>query len=282
MLASRQFRHALFLIAAFAAAPFSAQGQVKLDASYTMTLAGIPIGKGDWTLEVSDSHYNAAATAVATGLMRVLTSAHGTTNATGLFVDGKLVASTYYSTITNYKKADSVRLSVSGGEVKEAKVDPPLDKEPERVPLTDDAQKGIVDPMSAALTRMPGADDPLAPAACQRTLPIFDGRIRYDLHLAFKRMDTVKADKGYAGPAVVCAVSFTPVAGYIPSRATIRYLSNKTHEIEAWLVPIAGTRVLVPFRLQGPSPIGPVVLEAEKFITAAMPKRASVNGVKIQ
>jgi len=281
VLAFCHFRRTLLLIAAFTAAPLSAQAQGKLDASYTVTLAGIPIGKGDWTVEISDTHYSASASGAATGLMRVLTSAHGATNATGTFVDGQLVASTYYSTITNYKKTDSVRLMVSDGEVKEAKVDPPQDKDPARVPLTDEAEKGVIDPMSASLMRMPGAGNPIAPEACQRTLPIFDGKIRYDLQLAFKRMELVKADKGYAGPAVVCAISFTPVAGYVPSRAAIRYISG-TRDIEVWLVPIAGTRVLVPFRAQSPTPIGPVVFEADKFVSAAMPTRASVNGAKAQ
>jgi len=281
VLVSRRFRHTLLLIVALPAGPLSAQAQVKLDASYTVTLAGIPIGKGDWTIEVSDKHYSAAATATATGLMRVLTGAHGTTNATGTFVDGQLVASTYYSTITNYKKTDVVRLMVSGGTVKEAKIDPPQDSNPERVPITEETQKGIIDPMSAVLMRVSGTGEVLAPEACQRTLPVFDGRIRYDLQLAFKRMEAVKADKGYAGPAVVCAATFTPIAGHIPSRAAIRYIS-KAHDIEVWLVPIAGTRVLIPFRVQGPTPIGPAVFEADTFVSTTMPNRASANGVKIQ
>ena len=58
---------------------------------------------------------------------------------------------------------------------------------------------------------------PAAPAPA-----MFDGRLRYDLKLDFKRMETVKAEKGYHGPAVVCAVYFTPVAGYIPDRPVIK------------------------------------------------------------
>ena len=92
--------------------------------------------------------------------------------------------------------------------------------------------------------------------------------MRYDLQLAFKRMEQVKADKGYAGPVVVCAVYFSPIAGYIPSRTAIKYIS-KQRDIEVWLAPIAGTRVLVPFRAQGPTPIGEAVLEAAQFVSTA-------------
>ena len=110
---------------------------------------------------------------------------------------------------------------------------------------------------------------------------MFDGRLRYDLQFAFKRMDHVKADKGYAGPVVVCAVYFSPIAGHIPSRSAIRYIT-KQRDIEVWLAPIAGTRVLVPFRAQGPTPVGKIVLEATQFVSTAIQTRASANGVKTQ
>ena len=79
-------------------------------------------------------------------------------------------------------------------------------------------------------------------------------------------MDTVKADKGYSGEVVVCAVYFAPIAGYVPSRSTIKYIS-KQREMEVWLAPIAGTRVLVPFRAQSPTPIGEAVLKATQFVS---------------
>jgi hypothetical protein len=52
--------------------------------------------------------------------------------------------------------------------------------------------------------------------------------------------------------------------------------------MEVWLAPIAGTRVLVPFRAQGPSPVGSVVLEATQFVAMPTPSRASVSGPKTE
>jgi hypothetical protein len=46
--------------------------------------------------------------------------------------------------------------------------------------------------------------------------------------------------------------------------------------MEVWLAPIAGTRVLVPFRAQGPTPIGEAVMEATQFVTIAA--RGGENG----
>jgi hypothetical protein len=277
----RSLRLLLLIAAAMSALPAAARAQGKLEARYEASIAGIPIGKGTWVIDIADSRYTAAASGATTGLIRAFTGGQGTSAAHGTMHAGAPVNSTFASTIATGRKTDEVRLTVANGVVKESSVDPPLETEPERIPLTDEHRKGILDPMTASLLRTPGTGEPLAPEACQRTVAIFDGRLRYDLRLAFKRMDRVKADKGYEGPVVVCAVNFTPIAGFIPSRAAIRYLI-KQHDIEAWLAPIAGTRVLVPYRVQGPTPIGRMVLEATQFVSAPIAARASVNGVKTQ
>jgi len=38
----------------------------------------------------------------------------------------------------------------------------------------------------------------------------------------------------------------------------------------------------VPFRAQGPTPIGLGVIQATQFVSSALPKRASANGAKTQ
>jgi hypothetical protein len=120
---------------------------------------------------------------------------------------------------------------------------------------------------------VPGNADPLGPDACRTSASIFDGRMRYELKLDYKRMEMVRADKGYQGPAVVCAIYFAPVAGYIPDRPVIKYLAA-ARNMEIAFVPLAGTRILVPFRMVIPTPLGIAMLEATQFITAATPPRA--------
>jgi hypothetical protein len=264
-----------------AAAGGPAWAQGKLEAQYAATLAGIPIGKGSWTIDITNTNYTAAATGATTGLMRAFTGGQGTSAARGTINGGRLLSSIYSATITGSKKTEEVRLTINNGNVKDFKVKPPQDNNSERVPITEAHQHGILDPMTASLVRMPGNGDLLSAEACQSTVAVFDGRLRYDLQLAFKRMDKVKAAKGYAGPVVVCAVYFSPIAGFVPSRYAIKYIAE-LRDMEVWLAPIAGTRVLVPFRAQGPTPIGPAVLEATQFVSVATPTRASINGLKIQ
>jgi Protein of unknown function (DUF3108) len=244
-----------------------------------MTLAGIPIGKGSWLIDIADTQFSATANGKTTGLLRAFTSGEGTSAAHGTLQGGRLVSSIYSSVIISSKKKDEIRLTTANGNVKDFTVDPPTDNDPERLPITEAHQHGVLDPMTASLVYVAGTGDPLSPEACKQTTAIFDGRLRYDLQFVFKRMDKVKADRGYAGPVVVCAVYFSPIAGYVPSRAAIKYIA-KLRDIEVWMAPIAGTRVLVPFRLEGPTPIGHAVLEATQFVSVAIPTRASVNGTK--
>jgi hypothetical protein len=258
-----------------------AEAQGRLEARYSATLAGIPIGGGTWAIEIADTQYSSTLNGSTSGLLRAFTGGQGNATVRGMLHGGQLPSSIYTANISGRKKIDTIRITINNGNVKEFKVDPPSDNDPERVPITEASQRAVLDPMTASLVRMPGNGDLLSPEACQRRVEVFDGRLRYDMQFAFKRMDKVKAVKGYAGPVVVCAAYFSPVAGYVPSRAAIRYLS-KQREMEVWLAPIAGTRVLVPYRAQGPTPIGQAVVEASEFIAIPVPARASANGSKTQ
>lgn len=132
------------------------------------------------------------------------------------------------------------------------------------MPITDANRIGVVDPMTALLVPIPGAGKTAVPEACDRTIPVFDGHTRYNLRLSFKRIDHVDTQSGYRGPVVVCAVKFFPVAGYDPKHFLITYLAAQ-HDTEIWLAPILGSRLLVPYRMSMPTPMGLGVLQATKF-----------------
>jgi hypothetical protein len=178
-------------------------------------------------------------------------------------------------TITNKKGADGEKIVFSGGHAKEILDRPPPPPSPSWIPLTEAHRVGVVDPMTALLFHVPGNGNLVVPQACQRKIAVFDGHMRYDLQLAFKRLDTVRANNGYQGPVVVCSVSFSPVAGYEPGRYAIKYVAAQ-HDIEIWLAPLAGTRLLVPFRAYVPTPVGPGVLQATRFVVS--PQSSAMNG----
>ncbi len=257
----------------------SAQG--KLDAAYVVTLGGVPIGKGSWTIDVQDDQFTATASGATSGLLRVFASGQGNSAAHGIVTGGQPIASSYASSIVADNRSDQVRILFSGGAVKDYLADPPTMPSPDRVPLTDASRKGVLDPLTASLIRVAGTGDTFVPEACQRTLPVFDGRMRYDLQLAFKHLDKVKSEKGYQGTVVVCSVYFTPVAGHIPERSTIKYLAAQ-RDMELWLAPIAGTRLMVPYRASIPTPIGMGVLLANQFVSIPRPPVPTASNLKMQ
>ena len=251
--------------------------QGKLDARYTVALSGLPIGRGSWVVDIGDDHFSTAASGATAGIMRVFASGQGQSTARGTVSAGNLIPSSYASNIYTDKKYDEVRLVISAGTVKEFSAEPPNTPNVARVPLTEAHRRGVSDPMTAALVRVPGSGDPVAPQACQRTLSIFDGRMRYDLQLAFKRIETVSSQEaGYQGAVVVCSVHFTPIAGHVPDRYALRYLAEM-RDMEMALAPIAGTRIVAPFRISIPTPLGIGVMHATQFVSSPQPGKASAK-----
>jgi hypothetical protein len=247
-----------------------------LDARYAVTLSGVPVGKGAWVIDIAENQFTAAASGATAGLLRVFASGQGSGASRGFIVSGTPVPASFAASITSDKKTEEIRMTLGAGDVKDFAISPEVPVDPERVPVTEAHFHGVSDPMTGSLIRVPGTGNPLTPQACARTTPIFDGRMRYNLQFAYKRMDQVKADKGYEGPVVVCAVYFIPIAGFIPHRASVKYLAAQ-RDMEVWLAPVANTRVLVPYRISIPTPIGVGVMQATQFVSVSQPRAAAVG-----
>lgn len=259
--------------------PGSARAQAKLDARYTVTVAGVTIGRGAWNVDISDSQYMAAASGRVSGVLRALTKGEGAAAARGLISGLRFVPATYAANITSDGKADEVRMTLKDGTIQELAVDPILPPAPDRIPVTEAHKRGVLDPLSGGLVLMAGQGDVLTPEVCNRTTPVFDGRQRYDLAFSFKRMDRVRAEKGYQGPVVVCQVTYQPKAGHRAGRSAIKFLAQ-SREIEVWYAPVAGTRALAPFRIDVPTFVGSAVLQATHFVAGPLSERLDPASVR--
>jgi hypothetical protein len=244
-----------------------AHAQSTLTARYALSLAGIGIGQGDWTVDIDKDRYAAKSSGQLFGIWRVLlgpdisAATHGTIN------QGRLVPTSYVANFSSDDDINDVRMTLHDGAVSEVEANPPIPASPDRIPVRTADLRGVIDPLTAGLVPVPGAGDVLASAACQRTLPIFDGSHRFDMALSFKRKDTIKAATGYQGPVVVCGMSYRPVAGYNTGAFRVGYL-KKNRDMEFWLAPIAGTRLLAMFRISIQTMLGTAVLGATQFESA--------------
>jgi hypothetical protein len=247
-----------------------AHAQGRLKAQYIASVAGIPVGGGDWVVTISDKEYSAEVTGRANGLLSLITSGEGSVVVQGTVVHGRPSATSYlanveYSSKVIFKKTAKVEMELDSGTVKHFVIEPSNPPSRKNVPVTEEHRRGIMDPMTALLIPVASTGDVLVPSACDRTLPVFDGTHRFNLALSFKRMEEIQSDRGYRGPAIVCNVNFQPIAGYDPNRFAVKYLMN-SRDIEMWLTPIAGTHILVPFRISTPTTIGTAVLQAKEFV----------------
>jgi Protein of unknown function (DUF3108) len=247
--------------------------QGTLDASYTISFARIPVGEINATVVFGDSEYAISARARAGGVMKVLSvDGEGSFTTRGTIKDGHPVPINFTSKIVSNAETSDVAMVLDEGSVRELAATPPPSQD--RVPVTAANRRGIVDPLTALLFSAAASGETLSKDACRRTLPIFDGHQRYDLKLAFKRMDKVTAEKGYAGPVAVCSISYEPIAGHRASTPLVKYLSEG-REMEMAFAPITGTRLLAPFRLSVVSMLANVMIDANRFETTAHPLDAS-------
>jgi len=243
-----------------------AQGQ--LGSHYTISMAGVPIGRIVWTVDLAEKQYTATASGKASGVLSVLVNGEGTVVARGAIAERRFVPSTFVSAISDEDGDGELRMRFENGAVSEL-VAPVLPHH--RVPVTASHRSGVSDPLSAVL--IPEADgDPLASANCNRVLAIFDGRRRYDLAMTFKRVDKVKLTQGYAGLVLVCNVVLVPIAGHRADSVVVKYVAGR-RDIEAWFAPIGDSGVIAPVRVVVPTLIGTLEVAADQFEAAMAPAR---------
>ena len=221
-----------------------------------------PVGKGAWTIEIGDDTFSASAQGGTAGLLKAFSGGTGSGACQGRIVNGALVPTAYTATTMTSKKSETIRMALANGDVKDFSIDPEPPVDPDRILGHRRAAQGRArsdDRLDAARARQWRIDVAgCLPHRRRRSSTAGCATTSSSISSAWKRC---KAEKGYHGPAVVCAIYFTPVAGYIPDRPVIKYLATQRN-MEIAFVPIAGTRILVPFRMTIPTPFGPAMLEA--------------------
>src|SRR3979490_1550170 len=70
----------------------TAFAQGRLDAHYEATLAGIPVGKGAWIIDIQDDQFSASAFGGTAGLLKAFAGGTGTGAAPGRVVNGAPLA----------------------------------------------------------------------------------------------------------------------------------------------------------------------------------------------
>lgn len=164
------------------------------------------------------------------------------------------------------KKVTSVKIVFADAGVSSVALVPNKKPSHEAIKLKPENLKNVFDPMAASIAM----SDANPSDACNRTIPVFDGKVRYDLRLSFKRREPIaeRHPSGQPKELVVCRVKYIPIAGHKPKDFDKPWIDYNNIEIALRAVPKAG--IYVPYRVKIPSSIGPAVMTADTInITAA-------------
>jgi hypothetical protein len=259
----KKFRYSALAAVGLVAAPLPGHADT-LRARYSVSIIGLPVGTASATANLGESNYKLEIGARLTGLASVISSFKAALVATGAHGNGRLAPNAYATSSATSEETRTVRMAMTGGNVDAVEIVPPIETPPDLVPVSANDKRRILDPVSAALMEVPQNKQPIGPAACDRTLPIFDGYTRFDLTLSYVGLRNVKV-KGYSGPVSVCAVRFIPVSGHRPGRKAVEFM-RENKEIEVWLAPIEGTHAAMPLRVSVLTMAGTLVVDATEFV----------------
>jgi len=183
-----------------------------LDLEFEAHVGGFRIGEIAIEAKWDDTRYVMDSLVHTEGFADVLVKARYHNSAHGIF-DAKRVAPKLYS--THYKtRSDQqyVRMRFNLTDPTKVVADPPYSN---RHQVSRFDKYKSVDPMSSILHMVTGvtADDS---NPCGKTVPIYDGKRRFDFVLKFKSEKELTSDdpEGYVGPGLHCQVQYKEVAGF--------------------------------------------------------------------
>lgn len=232
-------------------------------ARYTVSLIGLHIGDAAAIGSFDAVNYRIDFNAKLTGVAALVANVKMALSSSGSLRKGMIAPSSYATTASNSHETRTVRMSLNGGSVKAVEISPPFEDKEGRVPVTEAHKRNILDPTSALIMAVPEGQPLVGPAACNRTIPVYDGFLRFDVTLFFIGTREV-ALQGYAGPVSVCGARYTPVAGHKRDSRATRFMAEN-REIEAWLAPVEHAHLVVPIHVALMTLAGAAVIDAVEF-----------------
>ncbi|HXG77866.1 MAG TPA: DUF3108 domain-containing protein [Methyloceanibacter sp.] len=236
----------------------SASAPSRITAVYRVDIGNFNLGNFTLTTTFRGDDYQMRGEGRFTVLQGLIYEWRGVTASTGKVTStGPEPAMYAFNYSDNGKKFERLRITFDGRTVTNVSIVPRTRPLPRTIPVRSEQLEGVLDPMSSAFLTAK-SDNPNGDLnVCNHTLPVFDGRQRYDLVVTPKRLTTVKrmTPGGYGGPAVICGVKFIPIAGHQPDNPGIRLMAA-SDDIEVWLIPVRGTTMYVPYRIVLPTPVG--------------------------
>lgn len=262
---SRILRSLLGAFALLGVAVSAAQAQgwpAGLSAEYEVSYNGFSIGTFAFKAEAEQQSYSLSGSANLSMLLGVINWSSDI-RSFGSLAQQSPKPALYAFDARSGSRSASTRVSFEGGGVSTVMHSPQAPPRPDTVPLKEAHLKGVVDPLSAMMMVTQGA------SPCDRRIPVFDGRERFDLVLS--RKGDMRIGEAVAP---VCQVRYVPIAGHIPDGDT-RFMAGNTG-IEVVLRPVPNARLYVPYQISIPMPLGSATLVSKRVEITQAGKRIAL------
>ena len=230
---------------------------------YNIHFMGAHIGDFKIYSSITTRQYSLQASADISAFFGMV-SWQGVTGSYGLMTANGPVPQNYTFRYATSDKREALEIRFQQRMVQDIIINPPSHPGSRAVPITSADLQNVVDPLSAVVllaqgrsSRMSGGD------ACNKRLPIFDGRVRFDLVLSPKGTRSIGNAGKLHGTAYVCRVNYVPIAGHKAGKSGDYATGNSG--IEIWLVPMPEAGLLVPYYVHVPTPAGTVSMVAAKI-----------------
>lgn len=258
---------AALLLAAPAVAAPAAPRQTILDVTYAVTLAGVTLGGATLQGEVAPGkRYEVRLEAALKGIASALVDGEGKATSRGR-IDGPRVRPRYFSLDSRYRGVPlTERMTLDDGTMTGAEITPKPTEREDRVPPGPDDRKDVVDPLSGLVgARIHAAGAP-GKGECDRTIPVHDGFMRFDMRLSPAPAAEAAAARVAAvdGPLVACQARYVPISNHRPGRWAVKAM-QENEDIRVWLAPVGDSGVMVPARISVGTYLGSAVIEATRF-----------------
>lgn len=231
--------------------------QVQIAATYRVDLAAFNLGDFHLTAKLIGPTYELQAQGRFSLITGMIYRASGRTTSTGKLSKVGVQPSGFTVTYKGGSKKEERRLSFVDGAVDQVSIVPRKKQNPRSVPVTADQLEHVLDPLTAAFLSVRSNGSLSYLDICQQTVPVFDGKQRFDIILTPKRSERVEENvpTGLSGPFPVCRVKFVPIGGYRPDNPGIKFMTQ-TDDIEVWLVALPRTDLYIPYRIVVPTTWG--------------------------
>ena len=249
-------------LAAIVAGPQTAAAEAwpaNVRAVYDINFNGFNVGTFEFQSQAEQQSYTLLGNARLSVLLGAFTW-DGETRSFGLIVKQEPKPASFTFDFRSNLRAGSTKLGFANGAVTNIAHLPPEPPKPDIIPVREQHLKGVIDPLSAIMVISRGS----SANPCDRRIPIFDGKERFDLVFSYKRDMRVveQAPSGQPDVAHVCRVKYLPIAGHKVDSDTSFMAAN--NEIEVALRPIPSANVFIPYQISIPTMAGSATIVSKR------------------